>query len=183
MDFVKKNLITIISAGVAVLSLVLIFLGISSVSDVKEAMAETEQQLSAVQTLAGGVSVPDPKGGSIKRIPTAKIVEKMKNVSAQSKAKGYKLLEASLKENVGYDPKTEKIKRIPMLEGIFPKPINDAQPYRFRSVYKDALEQILNTIQAGTVPSADDPQGFGRKACPGAGFFDRRDSGVGFQCE
>jgi hypothetical protein len=156
MDFVKKNLIMIISAAVVVLSLVLIVLGMSSVSSVKEDMAATESQLSAVESLARGVPVPDPKGGSVNLIPTAKNVKAIKDVAAQAKAQGYKLLEVGLKENVGFDQKTGKIKRMPFLDGIFPKPVNDAQPYRFRPTYKETLDQILKTMDAGTVPSSED---------------------------
>jgi hypothetical protein len=155
MDFVKKNLIMLISAVVAVLSLVLIFLGISNVSGVKASLEESQQVLSSIDNLSRGVSV-ETKEGSRNLIPTEKIVKRAKDVFAQRKAEGFKRLEVELKENIGFDPATGSIKRKVLLEGIFPKPMDAAQPYQFRTVYKAAIDNLLKVMQAGTVPTADE---------------------------
>ena len=171
MDFVKKNLIMLISAAVAVLSLVLIFLGISHISGVKESMAESQQVLSSIDELSRGVAVPGKGGSSSNLIPTEKVVQKAKDASAQAKAQGFKMLEVELKENIGFDPATGKIKRQVILPGIFPKPVDAAQPYQFRTAYKAALDDLLKVMKAGTVPSAEELKASSEEVSQELGFL------------
>jgi hypothetical protein len=155
MDFIKKNLIMVISAAVALLAIVLIVMGIFKVSGVKDELAEVQSQFSTIDDLGRGVSV-EKDGQRLNLIPNEKIVEQMKALSAQSKAQGLKLLERSLKESIGYDPKTSKIKRELMVEGIFPTPISDAQPWKFQAQYRVAIDDMLKTMKAGAVPNPQD---------------------------
>lgn len=153
MDFIKKNLIMVISAAVAVLAIVLIVLGMMKIGSVKEDFSAVNSQLTTIEDLSRGVSVELEDGKRMNLIPTEKIVEKIKGLSAQSKAQGYKLLERSLKENIGYNPQTSEIKRKILVDGIFPTPISDAQPWKFRNEYRKAIDDLLKTMQAGPVPS------------------------------
>jgi hypothetical protein len=156
MDFVKKNLIMVISAAVAVLAIVLIIMGIFKVSGVKEELAEAQTQLSTIDDLSRGVSVPLPDGQQKNLIPTEKVVEQIKELSAKSKAQGLKLLERSLKESIGYDAKTGEIKRKLLVDGIFPSPVSDAQPWKFQKQYHTAIQDILKTMKAGAIPNEKD---------------------------
>jgi hypothetical protein len=171
MDFVKKNLIMVISAAVAVLAIVLIVLGIFKVSGVKEELAEVQSQLSTIDDLNRGVSVETPDGQRLNLIPTEKIVEQMKSLSSQSKAQGFKLLERSLKESIGYDPKTAKIKRELLVEGIFPSPVSDAQPWKFQTQYRSAIGDLLKTMKAGEVPTSKDIEEEEERVAQDMGFL------------
>jgi hypothetical protein len=171
MDFVKKNLIMLISAAVALLSLVLILLGMSKVSGVRTSMEESQQVLSNIDSLSRGVSVPTKEGGSLNLIPTEKIANKALDISAQQKTEGFKRLEVELKENIGFDPATGKIKRKVLLDGIFPKPVDAAQPYQFRTAYKTAIDDLLKKMQAGTVPTANELKASSEEVSQDLGFL------------
>ncbi len=155
MEFIKKNLIMVISGIVAILALVMLFLGMSS-SGVRNAMEEAQQEWSQISSLQQGVSVKTADGGSVNRIPTDNIVRRMREVSDQYKKQGAKALEKTLKENISFDPATGEIKRKVLMTGIFPKPTSDAMPYKFQIKYVEGIKQLLTQMQAGTIPTAED---------------------------
>jgi len=153
MDFVKKNLIMIISAAVSLLSLVGLFLGISQIGGLQEVLAKAQQAMGDVETVLKGVPVEIPGGRTANLIPTEKAIENQKGREAVSKEQGLKTLRKALQENIGYDPVKKTLKRQPMMDGIFPKPSSDDRPYKFPKVYQDAIKKLMVKLQAGEVPT------------------------------
>jgi hypothetical protein len=153
MDFIKKHLLIVISAAVAVLALVILVLGISRVSGAKEVLSQAQQQLDNVSGILKGVPVTGPDNQSMNLIPTEKAVADMKQLEGVFKEQGYHTLQKALEENVGYDPVKKTLKREPLMKGIFPKPASDDLPFKFPQRYKEALDGLLTQMTAGEVPT------------------------------
>ncbi len=153
MDFVKKNLIMIISAAVSVLALVALVLGISQIDGVKQVLAKAQQEIANVNTILEGVRVERPGGQSVSLIPTEKSNQSMRKEIALRREQGLKTLRKALQENIGYDPEKKTLKRRPIMDGIFPKPVSDDLPFKFPQKYQEALAQLLTKMQAGSVPT------------------------------
>lgn len=156
MDFIKKNLIVIVSALVGVLSLVAIFIGASRVSGNQELLAQAGQYLETISSIEKGVPVTTPDGKLVNLIPTSESVEKLKQVARVYKAQGYDALQDALRINIGYDKKTKKTRRQLIMDGIFPEPTSQDKPYKFRKAYRDAIAQLLKKLDAGSAPTEED---------------------------
>jgi hypothetical protein len=156
MDFVKKHLLMLISAAVAVLALVILFLGISRLEGTKEVLNKAQDLAKRVEDILAGVPVQTADGRTIKLIPTEKTIEEMKKLEIVYKEQGYSALQKALHENVGYDPAKKTLRRQLLLDGVFPKPVSDDRPFKFPQKYKEAIDGLLPGIQAGGVPTAKD---------------------------
>jgi hypothetical protein len=156
MDFVKKHLLMLISAAVAVLALVILFLGISRLEGTKDVLNKAQDLAKRVEDILVGVPVVTADGQTRKLIPTEKVNEEMKKLEIICKEQGYQTLQKALQENVGYDPAKKTLRRQVLLDGVFPKPASDDRPFKFPQKYKEAIDGLLPGIQAGGAPTAQE---------------------------
>ncbi len=154
MDFVKKHLLMLISAVVAVLALVILFLGISQLGGMKELLDKAQSLAKQVEDILKGVPVQTPDGRTVSLIPTQKVNDEMKKLKIVFDEQGDQTLQKALLENIGYDPATKNIRRRLLMDGIFPKPVSDDRPFKFPQKYKEAIDGLLPGIQAGEAPTS-----------------------------
>jgi len=158
MELLKKHLIVVISAAVAVIALVVLFLGRAKVSRAQGLLEEAAAAAETIEQLRKGVQVETEPGKIERVILTEPVLEKFKEADLKKKDQSFDALRETLAINIGRDPETGKIKRMPLIEGVFPEPVNDAKRYVFRARYKEAIQELLDTLQAGVPPTVEDAQ-------------------------
>ncbi|MFA5864183.1 MAG: hypothetical protein WC975_05790 [Phycisphaerae bacterium] len=159
MDFVKKNLILVVSGAVALLALAGLVLGIGQIGGVAALLSPAQQEADTVKSLLTGVPVAVPGGETKNLIPTQGVIENLKKVGVLFKVQGNKALQEVLQENIGYDPVKKTLKRGPILDGIFPQPVPETLSYKFPVKYKEAINSLLVKMQAGGIPNAKEIAG------------------------
>lgn len=156
MEFVKKYLVILISGVVALLALVGMVVGMSGYSSAQEKMDQAKGLLDKVKQVMRGVPVDVIEDGKVvtkNLLPTPGLIEKNQAV-AQAKADlAYQAQRDILGRNIGLDVKTGKSKRVLISDGIFPKPKSESA-YGFSAKYRQALADVLKSMQAGAVPTS-----------------------------
>jgi hypothetical protein len=152
MDFVKKNLLIVISTAAAVLALAILGLGIFQVGSTQELLGKAQQLMENVNTVLKGVPVTTPDNLTINLIPTEKAVSEVKDLELKYRDQGYQVLQGALEENIGYDPKTKTSRRQLILDGVFPKSVTEDLPFKFPYQYKEAIARLVAKMKAGVIP-------------------------------
>ncbi len=151
MDLIKRHFVEIICGAVAVLSLVGLTLVVLRFDNVKDLMQQAQGQVDLLASLENGVSVQGKK-----MIPNAQAIDILQAKRNLDKSQFYQKIEVSLHKNIGWDPASNQIRSKPLLNGVFPKPITAAESYKFPDAYKEAFEDLLKQLKAGTPPSPED---------------------------
>ncbi len=151
MDLIKRHLIVIICGLAGVLSLVGLAFGVLRFDKVKDLMQQAQDQVDRLAALENGVSVQGTK-----MIPNAQAIEILQQQRNAIKSQFYQKIQVSLHKNIGLDPSSGQIRSKPLLDGVFPEPVTQAKSYEFPDAYKKAFEDLLEQLDAGTAPSAED---------------------------
>jgi len=156
MDLLKKYLLTVISAAVAILALVILVLGISRAGGVKEKLEEGKQEMSKVKRVLDGVTVTGPDGQILRLIPNERVIEEKRQAEIAGRDKGLDALRNALQDNIGYDPAKKTLRRQLILDGVFPKPVSPDLPFKFPQRYKEAIAALVTKMKGGSGPTAKD---------------------------
>lgn len=155
MDFIKKNIVIVVSIAVAVLSIVMMIIGIGRISYAKEELNSSTQYINEINSILKGVPVKID-GRTINLIPTEDVVKQLEEIANSYKAASLKVLEDILHHNIGYDPKRGTTRRDLIIDGVFPKVTSQDRPFLFRGNYRSAMKGLLDLVSAGNAPTEEE---------------------------
>ncbi len=138
LDFLKRNAFNLVCGLVVVASIGLGVWGFLSMSDV-------EKELKSVSSLHSQFA-------SIQRSPANDESIEAEHRRVETVQKNYKNLMAAAADFNRYQPLPP-----PDSETFFPEPTRDGQ-LRFRDIYLEEFEKMLERLVAGTAPTSDDIQ-------------------------
>ena len=157
-DFLKKYAIILVSGVVALVGLAGIVLGVSRFSKAEDLLTEATSPMDKIKGLQRGVPVETAGGETQNVIPNTALLDQVKDFYVQKQALALKDAKKALHLNIGYNPQTGTYKYtlMPGAEGIFPEPRSAAEPYGFRSAYRQAVEKLQENLNCGSPPTAED---------------------------
>ena len=117
--------------------------------------------LAAVVVLILGLLSDDVVAEMNKRVSAAGQIQ-----SLASNPKNDEIIQAEQKRGERFKEQYENVvrqtaefnRRVPLLEGVFPKPAQEELRYRFKEEYKDRLYELPRDLAAGDLPTAQDVQ-------------------------
>jgi hypothetical protein len=161
MDFVKKNIVSIICGVIAIAAVVAAFVPLGGmVVDVQgqlDKSAQTHKSMQELGNKARQLPIVDPdkaEAETLTAFPSQKVIDQGKAIVEEMKKQSSAMLAAAIKMN------EHKL----LVDKSLPTPPSQFQQYQFRDQYRDlllpvtmgALPKIATTMKGGVPPTSQD---------------------------